>query len=292
MSKRQKGFTLVELLVVIAIIALLMSILMPALARVRAQAKNVLCQSNLKQWGVCFGMYADDWEGSAPRGWWPGGTATPGPFHTDYWMEALRSCYGNSHELRCCPTATKAGTEIGQGPYGGHGTFIGWGVFGGDDCGEPSTTWGVVTACDYGSYGMNAWICNPPKDAPRFESHDVAKNNWRTFTIKGAARVPLLGDEQWIDCWPDAKDEVPLWDGEPWGPYADYSHMVRICMNRHSGFVNWVFMDYSVGSVGLKELWFLRWHRFIDFEQAPTKEEFNSKGDGWMKPFRDYEWLR
>jgi prepilin-type N-terminal cleavage/methylation domain-containing protein len=70
MNRRQRGFTLVELLVVIAIIALLMSILMPALSRVRAQAKSVLCLSNLKQWGVCFGMYADEWEGSAPRGWW------------------------------------------------------------------------------------------------------------------------------------------------------------------------------------------------------------------------------
>ena len=54
----RKGFTLVELLVVIAIIALLMSILMPALARVRKQAKSVICMTNLKQWGSVFEMFA------------------------------------------------------------------------------------------------------------------------------------------------------------------------------------------------------------------------------------------
>lgn len=287
MSKGQKGFTLVELLVVIAIIALLMSILMPALARVRNQAKNVLCQSNLRQWGICFGMYADDWEGSAPRGWWDGGS-TPGPYNTDYWMEALRECYGNAHELRCCPTATKPGTEMGGGPYGGNGTFIAWGVFGGEDCGEPSTTWNVMTACDYGSYGMNAWICNPPPDAPMFESHNVALNNWRTFTIKGAGRVPLLGDEQWIDCWPDVTDAPPEFDGEPWGPYAQSMHMVRICLNRHSGYVNWVFMDYSVRPVGLKELWYLPWHKRYDFDLVPTNERLNAEAP-WMRPFKSYD---
>jgi len=60
---KRSGFTLIELLVVIAIITLLMSILMPALQRVKDQAKAVGCMSNLKQWGLFFYMYTDDYNG-------------------------------------------------------------------------------------------------------------------------------------------------------------------------------------------------------------------------------------
>ena len=58
--RTKKGFTLIELLVVISIIALLLAILMPALGRVKKQAKVVVCSSNLHQYGVALGTYAAD----------------------------------------------------------------------------------------------------------------------------------------------------------------------------------------------------------------------------------------
>ena len=62
MSKK-RAFTLIELLVVISIIAVLMAILMPALQRVRKQARDSVCRSNLRQWGVVFYLYMDDNDG-------------------------------------------------------------------------------------------------------------------------------------------------------------------------------------------------------------------------------------
>ncbi len=62
------GFTLIELLVVIAIIALLMGILMPALQRVRKQAKGVMCKSNLRQIGIGANLYAEEYDLFIPRG--------------------------------------------------------------------------------------------------------------------------------------------------------------------------------------------------------------------------------
>lgn len=65
MSKR-KGFTLIELLVVIAIIALLLSIIMPALQRAKEKAQFLFCEANLKTYGLTMKLYLNEYDNKYP----------------------------------------------------------------------------------------------------------------------------------------------------------------------------------------------------------------------------------
>jgi prepilin-type N-terminal cleavage/methylation domain-containing protein/prepilin-type processing-associated H-X9-DG protein len=126
-SHQQSAFTLVELLVVIGIIALLISILLPALGRARAQAQSVACLANLRSIGQAINIYAVSNRQSLPYGYWdgvgsPDGTESASSGKSSDWQLLLMSSAlgkgGNTYadqngaetsklqQMFVCPTAS------------------------------------------------------------------------------------------------------------------------------------------------------------------------------------------
>lgn len=95
-GKRSPGFTLVELLVVIGIIALLISILLPALSKARRAANNLVCMANLRGIVQAMQIYA-----AGNKGAFPGGVNTSAKF---LWGQAFAAGYDENNN---CPSVTQ-----------------------------------------------------------------------------------------------------------------------------------------------------------------------------------------
>ncbi len=107
---KRRGFTLIELLVVIAIIAILAAILLPALARAREAARRASCQSNLKQWGIIFKMYAGENRDQFPPGigYIPSSTSKVFSGMRGVGGHALYPDYWNDVSISICPSDSRA----------------------------------------------------------------------------------------------------------------------------------------------------------------------------------------
>ena len=123
---RRRGFTLVELLVVIGIIAVLISILLPALGKAREQARTVACASNLRQLMFGFIMFANEHHQTMPGGWYDRGSRDPAKqdwlLGSGDWTGAPEAgtifSYVKDPRTYLCPSQDRIRTGIGSGTNG------------------------------------------------------------------------------------------------------------------------------------------------------------------------------
>ena len=280
------GFTLIELLVVIAIIALLMAVLLPNLQRARGQAKAAICLSHLRQWGTTFALFLEDKEGRLPIA----GTLNEDRFDIDLsFLRGIRiggeidpnrpGRYDpvRTDKIACCPMAAKAG---GLGSFTGrHGGEI----YVAGTMGSTFTAWEMTAPppAFRMSYGLNGYLFTWMYDGP--PAHGPPSAYTYVFTSRGQNNVPLLLDASTPTCRFISDTQPPPGQDSP-------GSSGQVCINRHNGTINVLFLDSSVRKLGLKGLWTLKWRR--DFNTSgPWTKAGGVKPDEWpkwMREFKDY----
>jgi hypothetical protein len=245
---------LIELLVVIAIIAILASLLLPALSKAKLKGHDAVCRNNLKQMGLGFFMYVNDSGKTFPIAY--------DPHH--FWMALLRTNNVPSDRIRLCPTAPvpasrkpgeeKQGTAVAAW-YGPMRTPVQW------NTGFES------------SYGMNGWMYSTEGD---LGSGDAKLHFSKEAEFDNPVKNVIFADCNWADGWPMATDRPPR--NLLTGGIGAETMIGRFCIARHgsrpnaipksvpagsrlSGAINGVFAEGHVESVLLENLWGLYWHR-------------------------------
>ena len=102
-TRELKSFTLIELLVVLAIISLLVSILLPSLSRAKELARRVVCSSNMRQIGLAFSLYHNDFKRRFP----PVRETGPSSPLTGIWADKLYDNSLDNTAIFHCPNAPK-----------------------------------------------------------------------------------------------------------------------------------------------------------------------------------------
>ncbi|UCG57899.1 MAG: hypothetical protein JSU70_00045 [Phycisphaerales bacterium] len=261
-----------EIAVVWACSALLMMNLGAVGSGGRRRAKEAVCLSNLRQWGVIFETFTNNNDGCFMEGF-----AGVSPNGNNRWIKALGVYHNYDTSLSCCPEAAVPAHDDYANCTASvsNATYLAWGHCLRDGWLRPMK----------GSYGINGY-CNDP-DPGRGYGGTPEEYHWRTPNVENAACIPLLLGAQWYNAWPMHVDRPPAYEGQTWREGTD---MARFCMNRHNGAVNSLFLDFSARKVGLKELWTLKWHRGYDTEGPWTKAGGVEPEDWpeWMRNFKKY----
>ena len=251
------AFTVVELLVVVSIVALLIALLLPALAKAKGLANSVTCESNLRQLAYAYTEYTQS--SAAQRA---GPVFTGGPF----FLSLAREFSSNSSlpennvsfaipsselKILICPSAPTASFS----PYGGYGTAKSSWIL---PMSQPKLR-SIVS-----SYGFNGWMYNW-EDSPPAPKADIVDGGfgypqkfWNSSQSTAGAQTPLFSDDIWFTGWVGATNQPPANVEAPW-PWTP-SDMANLCINRHQGGINVVFVDGHVQHVALGDLWELEWH--------------------------------